>query len=64
MPVSNYRQEYGTYLSYPAVVGHDGVVEQLHLDLTPAEKEKLETSANYIKSRFKAEEKRAAQLKA
>jgi L-lactate dehydrogenase len=64
MPVSNYRQEYGTYLSYPAVVGRDGVVEQLHLDLTPAEKKKLETSANYIKSRFKAEEKRAAQLKA
>ena len=27
MPVSNYREEYGTYLSYPAVVGRDGVVE-------------------------------------
>ena len=35
MPVSNYREEYGTYLSYPAVVGRDGVVEQLYLDLTP-----------------------------
>lgn len=60
MPVSNYREEYGTYLSYPAVVGRDGVVEQLHLDLTDEEKDKLATSAKYIKERLKAEEERAA----
>ena len=28
LPVSNFREEYGVYLSYPAVVGRDGVVEQ------------------------------------
>lgn len=56
MPVSNYREEYGTYLSYPAVVGRDGVVEQLHLHLTPEEEAKLATSANYIKERLKKEE--------
>ncbi|MQB95864.1 L-lactate dehydrogenase [Lactobacillus reuteri] len=59
MPVSNYREEYGTYLSYPAVVGRDGVVEQLHLDLTPEEESKLATSATYIKERLKKEEERA-----
>lgn len=62
MPVSNYREEYGTYLSYPAVVGRDGVVEQLHLDLTPEEEAKLATSATYIKERLKKEEERANQL--
>ena len=60
MPVSNYREEYGTYLSYPAVVGRDGVVVQLQLDLTATEQEKLATSAKYIKDRVKAEEQRAA----
>ena len=62
MPVSNYREEYGTYLSYPAVVGRDGVVEQLHLDLTPEEEANLETSASYIKERLKKEEERANNL--
>ena len=62
MPVSNYREEYGTYLSYPAVVGRDGVVEQLYLDLTPEEEAKLETSATYIKERLKKEEERANNL--
>lgn len=61
MPVFNYREEYGTYLSYPAVVGRDGVVEQLQLDLTATEQKKLATSAKYIKDRVKAEEQRAAQ---
>ena len=34
LPVSNFREEYGTYLSYPAVIGRDGIVEQLQLQLT------------------------------
>ncbi len=46
--------------SYPAVVGRDGVVAQLQLDLTATEQEKLATSAKYIKDRVKAEEQRAA----
>ncbi len=52
LPVSNFREEYGTYLSYPAIVGRDGIEEQVHLELTEEEQEKLAKSANYIKTRF------------
>ncbi len=52
LPVSNYREEYGTYLSYPAIVGQDGILEQLQLDLTDEELKKLQISANYIKTKF------------
>ncbi|ANZ66754.1 L-lactate dehydrogenase [Secundilactobacillus paracollinoides] len=52
LPVSNYREEYGTYLSYPAIVGRDGVQEQLQLDLTEEELKKLQTSADFIKTKF------------
>lgn len=48
LPVSNYRDEYGCYLSYPAVVGADGIVEQVQLDLTDEEKAKLQKSADAI----------------
>lgn len=52
LAVSNYREELGTYLSYPAIVGRDGIIEQVQLDLTDEEKEKLQTSANFIKTKF------------
>ena len=52
LPVSNYRDEYGVYLSYPAVVGRDGIVAQSHLDLTDEELAKLQTSANFIKEKY------------
>lgn len=52
IPVSNYHEEYGTYLSYPAIVGRDGIIEQIKLNLTDDEKEKLQTSANYMRTRF------------
>lgn len=52
LPVSNYREEYGTYLSYPAIVGRDGVVEQLQLKLTEEELKKLQISADYIKTKY------------
>lgn len=52
LPVSNYREEYGTYLSYPAIVGRDGVQEQLQLKLTDDELKKLQISADYIKTKF------------
>lgn len=60
LPVSNYREELGTYLSYPAVVGRKGVVKQLQLNLTAEEQSKLETTANYIKERLAKERERAA----
>ena len=52
LPVSNFREEYGVYLSYPAVVGRDGVVEQAQLDLTEEELQKLQTSADFIKEKY------------
>lgn len=53
LAVSNYREELDTYLSYPAIVGRDGILEKVQLDLTDEEKEKLQTSANFIKTKFK-----------
>ncbi len=44
---------YDTYLSYPAIVGRKGILEQVQLNLTEEEEEKLATSANYIKTKFK-----------
>jgi len=52
LPVSNFREEYGVYLSYPAIVGREGIVEQVQLDLTPEELQKLQVSADYIKTKF------------
>jgi len=52
LPVSNYREELGTYLSYPAIVGRNGIVEQLQLKLTDEELAKLQTSADFIKTKF------------
>ena len=53
LPVSNYRQEYGVYLSYPAIVGRDGIVHQSQLKLTDEELKKLQRSADFIKDTYK-----------
>jgi L-lactate dehydrogenase len=53
LPVSNCREEYGTYLSYPAVVGRDGILEQLQLELTDEERYKLRRSADFITEKIK-----------
>ncbi|CAJ1181247.1 L-2-hydroxyisocaproate dehydrogenase [Fructilactobacillus sanfranciscensis] len=53
LPVSNYREDYDSYLSYPVVVGRDGVLDDVSLNLTDEEKEKLQNSANFIKTNFK-----------
>lgn len=52
LPVSNFSSEYGVYLSYPAVVGRDGIVAQSQLDLTKEELDKLQNSANFIKEKY------------
>lgn len=52
LPVSNYRQEYDAYLSYPAIVGQDGIQEQIQLDLTEEELKKLQVSADFIQQKF------------
>lgn len=52
LPVSNFREEYGVYLSYPAVVGRDGIVAQSQLDLTQEELDKLQKSADFITQKY------------
>ena len=52
LPCSNFREEYGTYCGYPAVLGKQGVVKTLQLNLTADEEKLLAKSANYIKTRF------------
>ena len=54
MPVSNYREEYHSYLSYPAIVGREGIVKQCQLDLTEEELQKLQHSADTILSKAQA----------
>jgi len=60
LPVSNYREEYGVYLSYPAIVGRDGIEKQIQLDLPQEELDKLQYSADYIKSKLPEEFKETA----
>ena len=55
LPVSNYREEYGVYLSYPAIIGRNGIEKQIHLDLPQDELDKLQYSADYIKSKLPTE---------
>lgn len=52
LPVSNYYQPLDTYLSYPAIVGREGIFEQVKLSLTEKEEEKLAYSAQFIKQKF------------
>ena len=53
LPVSNYQEKYGTYLSYPAIVGRDGIVQQVQLALTNEEEKLLAKSAETIKEKSK-----------
>lgn len=51
MPVSNYQEKYGTYLSYPAIVDRDGIIQTVELTLTDEEEKKLQSSAATIKEK-------------
>lgn len=52
LAVSNYREEYGTYVSYPVIIGRAGVIDEVKLALTNDEASKLAASAHYIKTRY------------
>ena len=52
LPVTNYYAPLDTYLSYPALVGRSGIIEQLQLTLTEEEKAKLARSAQFIQEKF------------
>ena len=49
---SVYYQLLDTYLRYPAIVGREGILEQVKLSLTEKEEEKLAYSAQFIKQKF------------
>lgn len=51
LPVSNYYEPLDTYLSYPAVVGRVGIIEQVQLQLTDDEEKQLQASADFIKAK-------------
>jgi len=55
LPVSNFREEYGVYLSYPAIIGRDGIIKQIQLNLPQDELDKLQYSADYIKKNLPKE---------
>ncbi|CAK1232204.1 L-lactate dehydrogenase [Fructobacillus fructosus] len=50
--VSHYQDAYGTYLSTPAVVGRAGIVYHVPMALPKDEADKLQASADSIKTQF------------
>ena len=52
LPVTDYYAPLDTYLSYPALVGRSGIIEQLQLTLTEEEEAKLARSAQFIQDKF------------
>lgn len=52
LPVSNYRSEYGVYVSYPMIVGRAGIVDEVKLNLPVDEQDKLDASAKLIHDRY------------
>lgn len=52
LPITNYYAPLDTYLSYPAIIGRNGVIEQVKLSLTDEEEGKLAHSAQFIQDKF------------
>ena len=52
LPITNYYAPLDTYLSYPAIIGRNGVIEQVKLSWTDEEEAKLAHSAQFIQDKF------------
>ena len=52
LPITNYYAPLDTYLSYPAIIGRNGVIEQVKLSLTDEEEAKLAHSSQFIHDKF------------
>ncbi|WP_223894754.1 lactate/malate family dehydrogenase [Lactobacillus helsingborgensis] len=52
VPVSNYDAENDLYLSWPVVLGQDGILKRCNLHLTNAENEKYQTAVKAVKDRI------------
>ncbi|KAJ1731069.1 hypothetical protein LPJ61_002712 [Coemansia biformis] len=48
-PVTNYVEQYGCYMSWPAAIGYDGVEQSLDVKLDDEERKKLQTAIDAIK---------------
>ena len=49
LPVSNYDEFSGTYNGFPAVVGADGVIRRIGLQISDVEQEKFQNSIKVLK---------------
>lgn len=54
LPVSSFQEKYDTYMSYPVVVGREGIVAKINLKLTAVEEKLLQKSAETIKEKSQA----------
>ncbi|SUP58882.1 L-2-hydroxyisocaproate dehydrogenase [Weissella viridescens] len=52
LPVSTFREGHEVALSYPAVIGRDGVLGHGHLHLTDEEETKLTGSYDFVTERY------------
>lgn len=52
VPVSNYDAENDLYLSWPVVLGQDGILKRCNLHLTNVENEKYQTAVKAVKDRI------------
>ena len=50
LPVSSYSSEAGCYIGHPAVVGKDGIIREVLLELNEIEQEKWNHSVETIKN--------------
>lgn len=53
LPVSSYDDNSGTYYGFPAIVGREGVVRRIELDLSENEAIKLQESINAVRTTIK-----------
>lgn len=52
LPVSHYLEEYHSYLSFPAIVGREGIIADAKIQLTDEEKAQLKQSAEFIQEKI------------
>ena len=61
LPISTYDHVTNTYYGFPAILGRDGVVRKLEIDMTEEENIKLQKSINAISEAIKEAEEVAAE---
>jgi len=62
-PVSHWQEKFGVCLSMPAVIGREGIVRSIPMELDGEEKRELEASAKSLKEVIQQAEKEEQQEK-